>query len=94
MSKITHTKKIIEYKYAFKGYFKVWHKVNDEIRTIISYIKDDLQISPKKNIAGKQKRENHYDCMVMEWKTLLTMNNVEKHIKIEDNIRKDDISCW
>ena len=56
MSKITHTKKIIEYKYAFKGYFKVWHKVNDEIRTIISYIKDDLQISPKKNIAGKQKK--------------------------------------
>ena len=47
MSKITHTKKVIEDKYIFRSDFKVRQEVNGKIQTIISYIKDELQIPLK-----------------------------------------------
>ena len=57
MSKITHTKKVIEDKYMFRSDFKVRQEVNDETQTSISYIKDDLQNYIEKNILGKTRKE-------------------------------------
>ena len=45
MSKITHIKKVIEDQYFFRTDIKVIQEVNDEIKTSISYIKDELKIS-------------------------------------------------
>ena len=45
MSKITHTKKVIEDQYVFRSDFKVKQEVNDVIQTTISYSKDYLQNS-------------------------------------------------
>ena len=57
MSKVTHMKKVIEDQYVFRGDFRVRQEVNDEIQTIISYIKDELQISIERNISGKTRKE-------------------------------------
>ena len=56
MSKITHMKKLIGDQYVFRRYFQVRQEVNDEIQTIISYIKDELQISIENNIIGKTRK--------------------------------------
>ena len=45
MSKITYIKKVIEDQYVFRTDFRVRQEVNDEIKTSISYIKDELQNS-------------------------------------------------
>ena len=60
MSKITHMKKVIEYRYVFRRYFKVRQEVNDEIKTSISYIKYELQISIENNVYGKTIREKSF----------------------------------
>ena len=66
MSKTTHVKKVIEYRYVFRSEFKVRREVNDGIQTIISYIKDELQNYIENNLLGKRKRENHYGCMLLD----------------------------
>ena len=67
MSKITHKKKVIEDQYVFRSDFKIRQEVHDVIQTIISYINDELQNSIKKYIYRvKQKRRNHFGCMVMD----------------------------
>ena len=65
MSKITYMKKLIEEQYVFRRYFKVRQEVNDEIQTIISYIKDELQILLKRIYLVKQEREIHFGFMLM-----------------------------
>ena len=57
MSKITHTKKVIEDKYMFRSDFKVRQEVNDETQTSISYIKYKLKNSTEKNILVKKRKE-------------------------------------
>ena len=68
MSKITHMRKLIEYQYVFRIYFKFRQEVNDEIQGSFSFIKDELQISTENNISGKTRKENHFGCTVMDWK--------------------------
>ena len=48
-------KKLIGDQYVFRRYFQVRQEVNDEIQTIISYIKDELQIFIENNINDKKK---------------------------------------
>ena len=48
-------KKLIGDQYVFRRYFWVRQEVNDEIQTIISYIKDELQIFIENNINDKKK---------------------------------------
>ena len=60
MLKITDMRKVIEDKYTFRRYFKVRQEVIDEIQTIISYIKDELQIFIEKNITGKTRKERSF----------------------------------
>ena len=60
MSKVTHMKKVIEDQHVFRGYFKVRQEVNDEIQTIISYIKYELQIFIENNIIGKTRKEKSF----------------------------------
>ena len=66
MSKITHTKKVIEYQYVFRSDFNVRQEVNYRIQTSISYIKDELQNSIENNILDKKRRKNNFGCMVMD----------------------------
>ena len=65
-------KKLIKDPYVFIRYFNVRQEVNDEIQTINSYIKDELQNSIEKNIFGKTGKtcQLHGDGL----KALLTMN--------------------
>ena len=57
MSKTTHVKKVIEYRYVFRSEFKVRIEVNDGIQTSISHIKDELQNSTEKNVIDKTRNE-------------------------------------
>ena len=57
MSKITHMKKVIDDQYVFRRNFNVRQEVNDEIQTIISYIKYELQISIENHILGKTRKK-------------------------------------
>ena len=45
--------KLIEDQYVFRRYFRVGQEGNDEIQTIISFIKYELQIHIEKNISVK-----------------------------------------
>ena len=56
-----------EDQYVFRRYFRVRQEVNDEIKTIICFIKDELQISIENNTYDKTRRGNHFGCMVMYW---------------------------
>ena len=50
-------KKVIEDQYVFRSDFKVRQEVNDEIQTIIFYIKYKLQNYIENNILGKARKE-------------------------------------
>ena len=50
-------KKVIEDHYLFRKYFKFRQEVNDDIQTIISCIKYELQKPIGKNIIGKPRKE-------------------------------------
>ena len=65
MSKITHTKKVIEDQYVFISDFKVKQEVIDGIQTS-AYIIDELQTSIEKIHWVKQERKNHFGCMAMD----------------------------
>ena len=43
MSKINHVKKVIEDLNVFRKYFRVRQEVSDEIQTMVSFIKNELQ---------------------------------------------------
>ena len=60
MSRITHTKKVIEDQYVFRSNFKARQEVNDEIKTSDSYIKDEHQISIENNIIGEKRKEKSF----------------------------------
>ena len=45
MSKINHTKKVIEDLNVFRKYFRLRQEVSDEIQTSIYFIRDELQNS-------------------------------------------------
>ena len=60
MSKITHTKKVIEDHYVIRKDFRVRQEVNDEIQTSISYIKYELQIYIQNNISSKTSEEKSF----------------------------------
>ena len=81
MSKITHMKKLIEYQYVFRRYFKVIQEVNDEIQTNFYYIKDELQNSIDNNIIVKTRKKKNVWLNGDGLKELLTMNPMVKHIK-------------
>ena len=46
-------KKLIEYQYVYIRYFRVQQEVSNEIKTSISFIKDELQISINNNTSCK-----------------------------------------
>ena len=50
-------KKAIEDHSVFRRGSRDRHEVNDEIKTSISYIKDELQNSIKNNIISKTRKE-------------------------------------
>ena len=54
MSKINHTKKLIEDLNVLRKDFRVRQEVSDEIQTSISFIKDELQTSIGNNISYKK----------------------------------------
>ena len=85
-------KKVIEDQYVFRSYFKIRKEVNDGIETSIYYIKDELQTSVGNNIIGKTRKEKPFWLHGDGLKEFLTMNPMEKHIKNDHNIIKDDIS--
>ena len=82
MSKLTHTKKVIEFQHVFISEFKVIPEVNDGMQTRISYIKYELQNSIEDIILGKRNRERLFWLHVDVLKELFTMNPMEKHLKI------------
>ena len=85
-------KKVIEVQYVFRRDFRVRQEVNDEIQTIISYIKYELQNYNEKKILGKTRKAKSFWLSGNGLKEFLTMNPMEKTIKKEYNIRKHDIS--
>ena len=81
MSKITHLKKLFEDQYVFRKYFKVRQEVSDEIKTSISYIKDELQIPNEDNIIDKTRKQKSFWLHGDGLKKLHTMNPWGKQIK-------------
>ena len=57
MSKINHTKKVIEDLGVFRKDFRVRQEVGDEIQTNVSFIKYELQTSVESNIICKKRKE-------------------------------------
>ena len=53
-------KKVIEYLNVYRKYFRVRQEVSDEIQTMISWIKDELQSSIENNISCKKGKENYF----------------------------------
>ena len=80
MSKINHTKKVIEDLNVYRKYFRVRQEVSDEIQTIIYFIKDELQTSIEDNISFKKRREKLFWWNGDGLKIILTMNPMEKLI--------------
>ena len=74
-------KKVIEDQYIFRRELKVRKEVNDEIQTIISYIKYELQNSIENHILGKTKKEKSFWLHGDALKKLLTMNTMENYKK-------------
>ena len=72
-------KKVIEYQYVFRRYFRVKQEVNDEIQISFSYIKDDIQNSIKNNIIGKTRKKKPFCLHGDGLKELLTMNHLGKY---------------
>ena len=74
-------KKLIEDQNVFRSEVMVRKEVIDEIQRIISYIKDQLQISIENNLLERRKKGKscwlHGDGL----RELLTINTMEKHIK-------------
>ena len=60
MSKIHHTKKVIEDLNLFRKGFKARQYVSDEIQTSIYFIKYELQTSTETNISHKILRNNYF----------------------------------
>ena len=58
-------KKVNDEKNVFRSEFMVRKYINDEIQRIVSYIKDELQISIEKNVLEVRK-QNRFGCMVMD----------------------------
>ena len=85
-------KKVIEDQYVFRSDFKVRQEFIDEIQTIISYIKDELQNSIETNILGKTRKGKSFWLHGDGLKELFTMNPMGTHLKNEHKIRKHDIS--
>ena len=56
MSKINHMKKVSEDMNVLRKYFWVRQEVSDEIQTIISFIKDELQTSIENHISCKKNK--------------------------------------
>ena len=54
MSKINHTKKVIDDLNVLRKYFRVRQEVSDEIKASIYFIKDEFQTSTKNNISSKK----------------------------------------
>ena len=75
-------KKVIEDQYVFRRDFKVRQIVNDEIKTSISSIKDQLQNPIERNIIDKTSNEKPFWLHGDGLREFLTMNPMEKHIKI------------
>ena len=62
MSKINHTKKVIEDLNVFKNDVMVRQEISDETQTSFSFIKDELQTSIENNIYCKKKDRNNHFC--------------------------------
>ena len=71
MSKINHTKKVIEDLNVFRKYFRVRQDVSDEIHKSISFIKDEFQTSIENHISCEKAKENYFGCMGMNQKNFL-----------------------
>ena len=63
MSKTKHTKKVIKDMNVFRKYFRVRQGGSDEIKTSISFIKDELQNPIGKKISVKRKGK----IILVEW---------------------------
>ena len=57
MSKIHHTKKVIEYLNVLRKYFRVRQDLSVEIQTSVSSIKYELQTSIETNISCKKSKK-------------------------------------
>ena len=57
MSKINHTKKVIEDLNVFRKYFRARKNVGDENQKSISFIKAELQNFIKNNISFRKERK-------------------------------------
>ena len=57
MSKIHNVKKVFEDLNVFRKDFRARQDVSDEIQTIISFIKYELQTSIETNISRKKEKE-------------------------------------
>ena len=64
MSKINHTKKVIEDPNVFRKYFRVRQEFSDEIQIRIYFIKDKLQTSIENNISCNKKK---IKTILVEW---------------------------
>ena len=60
MSRINHTKKVIKDLNVFRKYFRVRQEVSDEIKTIISFIKDGLKTYIEIIYLVIKERENSF----------------------------------
>ena len=80
MSKINHTKKVIEDLNVYRKYFRVRQEVSDEIQTIVYFIKDELQTSIENIISCNKRKEKSFWSFRDGLKMFLTMNPMEKQI--------------
>ena len=60
MSRINHLKKVIKDLNVFRKYFRVRQEVSDEIKTIISFIKDGLKTYIEIIYLVIKERENSF----------------------------------
>ena len=90
MSKIHHMKKVMKYLNAFRKYFRAIQDVSDEIQTIISFIKDEIQTFIETNISCKKENKKIPWLNRGGLKKLLTVNPMENHI-IERNTTSNNI---
>ena len=78
LSKTNIMKKVSDEKKVFRSKIMVRKEVNEEIQRIISYIKDELQISIEINVREDRKKEKSFWFHADGLKLLLIMNPMGK----------------
>ena len=78
MSKINHTKKIIEDLNVFRKYYSIRQEVSDEIQISICFIKDELQTSIENNISCNNGKEKLFWLDGDGLQNFLTVNPMER----------------